>query len=96
MGQVRRVFDRRLGRKVALKQLRPDMDGGARQRQRFIQEAQIQSALKHPNILEVRDVREANGRLFIVSEYVDGRTLGEVIDMRQQLRALVAGSLAEG
>jgi eukaryotic-like serine/threonine-protein kinase len=77
MGEVYLAEDTRLHRKVALKLLPAAFTSQPERVRRFRQEALAASALNHPNILTVYDVGESDGRHFIVTEYVEGRTLRE-------------------
>lgn len=78
MGVVYRARDHRLQRIVALKVLsNPAPDEAARQQ--LITEALATSALNHAHICVVHDVGESDGRPFIVMEFVDGRSLAELI-----------------
>src|SRR5262245_20871395 len=79
MGEVYRACDVRLDRPVAIKILRPEITGDLDRTQRFIHEAKAASALNHPTIVTVYDIGETDGTDFIVMEYVDGQTLGELI-----------------
>jgi serine/threonine protein kinase len=94
MGEVYRARDTRLERQVALKFLDdPDFD-------RVVREARAASALNHPNIVTIYDIGEAGGRRFIVMEFVNGRTLRQLLDTREAaprfapLAAQVAQALA--
>ena len=79
MGEVYRARDTRLGREVAIKVLPADAAGDGESRTRFEQEARAASALNHPNILTVYDIGDSDGSLFIAMEYVEGRTLRELL-----------------
>jgi eukaryotic-like serine/threonine-protein kinase len=74
MSDVYRAFDARLGRDVVLKLL-PLALAGPEQRARLDREARTLSALNHPHIVSIHDVGEAEGRAFLVTEYVQGVTL---------------------
>ena len=74
MGTVHRALDMRLNRPVAIKFLSSEL-ADASARRRFQREAQMASALNHPHILTVHDAGEWGGRLYLVTEYVDGGTL---------------------
>jgi len=74
MGEVYRALDVRLHREVAIKVL-PDNLGG--DRERFQREVRAASSLTNPHICAVYDVGEADGRLFLVMELVEGPTLRE-------------------
>ena len=79
MGEVYRAKDARLGREAAIKVLPADLAGDAERRARFEQEARAASALNHPNILTVYDIGDSESGLYIAMEYVDGRTLRELV-----------------
>ncbi|PCC71904.1 serine/threonine protein kinase [Nannocystis exedens] len=80
MGVVERAEDVDIGRPVAIKRLLPEAShplGVAR----FVGEVRIVGALEHPNVVPIHDVGlDAEGRYFFVMKYVEGQTLGEVID----------------
>src|ERR1043165_5661771 len=77
LGTVYLAKDARLGRRVALKVLPERFASDEELVRRFEQEARTASALNHPNIITVHEIGEAEGRRFIVTEYVEGRTLRE-------------------
>jgi serine/threonine protein kinase/tetratricopeptide (TPR) repeat protein len=79
MGTVYLAKDARLGRRVALKILPAHFARDEELVRRFEQEARAASALNHPNILTVHEIGEDAGRLFIVTEFVEGRTLRELM-----------------
>ena len=63
MGAVYRAEDVRLGRKVALKLLVPELAESERFRERFFRESQIAASLDHPHIVPIYAAGEAEGRL---------------------------------
>jgi serine/threonine protein kinase len=79
MGVVYKARDSRLERLVAIKVLPESRASDAERRARFIQEAKAASALNHPNIVTIHEVGEQDGRTFIVMEFVDGKSLNELI-----------------
>ena len=79
MGVVYRARDTHLGRIVALKVLPPDKVSDPDRKQRFVQEAKAASALNHPGIVTVHDIRSHDNVDFIVMEYVEGKTLERMI-----------------
>ena len=79
MGRVYLALDTRLKRPVALKLLPPSFSEDAEWIRRFQQEALAVSALNHPNIITIHEIGDSDGLRFIVTEFVDGETLGEII-----------------
>jgi tetratricopeptide (TPR) repeat protein/predicted Ser/Thr protein kinase/DNA polymerase III delta prime subunit len=78
MGTVFLAHDTTLRRKVAIKIL--ESPGSADvAHERLLHEARSASALNHPNICTVYEVAEAGGLAFIAMEYVEGRTLSEIV-----------------
>jgi eukaryotic-like serine/threonine-protein kinase len=82
MGVVYKARDTRLDRLVAIKVLPSDKVDDPERRRRFIAEAKAASALNHPNIVTIHEVAAAAGVHFIVMEYVEGRTLDNLIGPR--------------
>src|SRR5215470_11002994 len=80
MGTVFRACDTRLGRIVALKVLNGDLSSDPQRLMRFEQEARTVSALNHPNIVVIYDIGQIESRPYIVMEYVEGRTLREILN----------------
>ncbi len=83
MGVVYRAVDTRLGRRVALKVLRPGLVGDAERRRRFMQEARAASAVNHPAIAQIYDIEESGDVTFITMEYVDGSTVRNLVSRRE-------------
>jgi YVTN family beta-propeller protein len=75
MAVVYRAEDTRLGRKVALKLLTPQLADSEQFRQRFIRESRLAASLDHPNIVPIYEAGEADGQLFIAMRYVLGPDL---------------------
>ena len=82
MGEVYRAHDDRLNRQVALKVLSAERVANAERRLRFLQEAQLASALQHPNIVTIFDIGSAEGVEYLAMELVRGRTLDTLITHR--------------
>jgi eukaryotic-like serine/threonine-protein kinase len=80
MSSVYRANDRMLERKVALKILHSRLGDDDEYVERFRREARAVAQLAHPNIVTVIDRGEDGGRQFIVFEYIDGKTLKELVD----------------
>ena len=107
MGEVYVAEDPALGRRVALKVLPADSQGGADRRGRLLDEARAASGLNHPNIITVFDVGESDGQPFIAMELVQGealsrwargreRTPREIVAMVRQAAAGLAAAHAAG
>ena len=79
MGVVYKAHDAHLDRVVAIKFLSPDRVADPDRKQRFFQEARAASALNHPNIVTIHDIRSDTGIDFIVMEYVEGKTLDDLL-----------------
>ena len=81
MGEVRLVWDRVVGREVAMKVLLPERAGKARARERFLREAHVQGYLDHPSIVPVHEVGTLpTGEPFFTMKRVRGVTLLEVLE----------------
>jgi non-specific serine/threonine protein kinase len=75
MGVVYRAFDEALRRPVAIKVLPDAVTADVERRRRFVREAQSAAAVVHPNVAAVFEIGEAEGRVYIAMELVDGQTL---------------------
>jgi protein kinase-like protein len=84
MATVYRAHDRKLGRPVAIKLLADNLAGDDEIRRRFMREARLAAKLDHPNVVQVFDVGEEDGRPFIVMEHVDGGTLAHRLERRRR------------
>ena len=85
MANVYLAKDAILDRYVAIKVLRGDLAGDEKFVRRFQREALAASSLSHPNIVEMYDVGEDNGTYYIVMEYIQGKTLKQLIKKRGAL-----------
>ena len=101
MAEVHEGRDLRLGRRVAIKILRPDLAKDPTFQARFRREAQSAAALNHPNIVAVydtgQDTLSPEGDTgepvvvvpYIVMEYVDGMTLRQIVASGRRLLCLL-------
>lgn len=106
MGEVYLAQGTKLDREVALKFLPADVAANLERMRRFTREAKAASALNHPNIITIHEVGQSDSGEFIVTEFIDGRTLrqqmqtapmhlDEVLDISTQVaRALLAAHAA--
>lgn len=85
MANVYLGYDTILDRNVAIKVLRGDLSNDEKFVRRFQREALSASSLAHPNIVEMYDVGEDDGTYYIVMEYVEGKTLKQLIKKRGTL-----------
>ena len=79
MGEVYLAEDVRLGRRVAVKLLPDAVAARPAAIERFRQEARTASALNHPNIVTIHEIGEDHGRHYIVTEYVQGQTVRDLL-----------------
>lgn len=85
MANVYLAYDTILDRNVAVKILRGDLANDEKFVRRFQREAISASSLNHPNIVEMYDVGEDDGKYFIVMEYLEGQTLKSLVKRRGHL-----------
>ncbi|HPE14734.1 MAG TPA: Stk1 family PASTA domain-containing Ser/Thr kinase [Bacilli bacterium] len=85
MANVYLAQDAILDRLVAIKVLRGDLANDEKFVRRFQREALAASSLSHPNIVEMYDVGEDDGNYYIVMEFVEGKTLKQLIKKRDHL-----------
>jgi len=79
MGAVYKAEDTHLDRIVAIKVLPHEKLADEERKARFVQEAKAASSLNHPNIIVVHDIASDQGLDFMVMEYVEGKTLDQLI-----------------
>ncbi len=75
MGSVFAAYDEQLDRKIALKLLHPLESAQGAQLRRVLREAQAMARVSHPNVVQVYEVGETGGHIYIAMEYIDGVTL---------------------
>ncbi len=85
MANVYLGYDEILDRNVAIKVLRGDLSNDEKFVRRFQREALSASSLSHPNIVQMYDVGEDDGLYYIVMEYVEGKTLKQLLKRRGNL-----------
>lgn len=82
MGEVFLAEDTKLGRRVAIKFLNAERSRDETSLQRFVKEAKTASSLNHPNILVIHEIGDTEDGHYIVSEFVEGETLRDLINSR--------------
>ncbi len=87
MGTVYRAIDPAIERTVAIKTLNPDLpdENMAEVKERFLREAKSAGKLNHPNVVTVYDVGETGGIAYIAMEFLEGRSLRQVLDSGEPL-----------
>lgn len=80
MGRVYLARDTRLNRRVAIKVLSPERTNNPRAIARFQREARVGAQLQHENLVRIYDEGEANGRCYLVMEFIEGKTIGQMIN----------------
>ncbi len=88
LGRILRVFDRELGRELALKE---SLDDDRQAMRRFAHEALTTARLEHPSIVPVHDAgRDGQGELFYTMKLVSGVTLAEAVERAGTLQGRLA------
>jgi eukaryotic-like serine/threonine-protein kinase len=82
-GVVHRAFDTKLGRVVAIKVPRKEILESELDRERFVREARLAAALDHDNIVRVHEIGGTSDQPFIVSAFIEGRTLEKELAQRR-------------
>jgi tRNA A-37 threonylcarbamoyl transferase component Bud32 len=95
MAQVFRGTDRVLGRPVAIKVLDRRYRDDAKFQTRFRREAQASAGINHPNVVSIYDTGSEEGFHYIVMEYVDGETLGDILEREGTLPPRRAVAIAD-
>lgn len=102
MGKVFEAVDRETGKVVAIKLIQTRGAFDENLRMRFLTEARSVGGLRHPNIVELYDIGQAQGHLYLVMEYLEGRSLDklipsdEAVDFRFMLRIVSQAAKALG
>ena len=84
MGVVYAAYDEELDRKVAIKLVRDDLHEGTHGRSRMLREAQAMARVSHPNVVQVYEVGEFAGQIFLAMEFVKGTPLSEWVSAEER------------
>ncbi|MDE3046333.1 MAG: protein kinase [Verrucomicrobiota bacterium] len=79
MGEVFLAEDPALGRKVALKRIRPELQDNPTIRSRFLREAKVASSLTHPSIIPILSIQAESTEIYYTMPYVEGETLRQIL-----------------
>jgi eukaryotic-like serine/threonine-protein kinase len=79
MGCIEAAFDPVIGRRVAIKSLRPELRDDERATLKFAEEARITGQLEHPNVVPIYDLGESAEEPFIVMQLIHGKSLTQLL-----------------
>src|SRR5207247_5003934 len=96
MGVIFKATEVALRRSVALKVLPPEVGLSVRTAERFKREARMVADLDHPNIIPVYRVGQLGGVFFIAMKFIEGRSLGLILDTQGALPVPVALHVLRG
>ena len=82
MGRVYKVYDSRLAREVALKVLIWGESAASSQIERFHREARATAKLRHPNIVAIHDIGNAEGQNYFTMDFLSGASLRDILHQR--------------
>src|SRR5688572_24338422 len=85
MGDVYRAWDGELEQEVALKSIRPHVASDPRILARFRREAKLARRIKHVNVAQMYDIVEQNGQRYLAMEFIDGKSLKEIVSSKRSL-----------
>ena len=80
MGIVYEAVNKEIGKKVAIKKMKEELAINPREKKRFLEEARRVAELHHPNIVDIYDMFEESGNVYLVFEYVDGETVDNILN----------------
>jgi serine/threonine protein kinase len=87
MGVVYEGWDARLNRRVAVKTLWPALAQRSEARERFLREARAAASISHPNVTQIYDIGEEEGQVYFAMEYLEAKSLQEVLEEQGCLSA---------
>ena len=87
MGVVYEGWDARLNRRVAVKTLWPALAQRPEARERFLREARAAASISHPNVTQIYDIGEEGGQVYFAMEYLEAKSLQEILEEQGCLSA---------
>ena len=96
MGIVFEGMDTKLKRKVAIKQMREELKINIRAKRKFLEEAVRVAKLQHPNIVAVYDIVEEESEVYLIFEFIDGKTIDALLDKQGKFEATKTAEIAIG
>lgn len=81
-------------KRVAVKQLHPHLASDMRNVESFLDEARLLARLSHPNVIQVYDVGEEQGRYYVALEFVEGASLAQLLAAARQRGVLLSSEVA--
>jgi serine/threonine protein kinase len=99
MGVVYKARQQSLDRDVAIKVIKDEIASEPEYRDRFLREAKLAASVDHPNVVTVYDVRDEDGRLYLVMQWIDGTDLRRLLDSSGRItpkRAVTIGEQLAG
>lgn len=93
-GEVYTAVHQLIGRRAAVKFLRKEVSTEGNIISRFIEEARAVNGIRHPNIVDITDFGEHDGRHFLVMELLEGETVADAIEREGHFDELTAADIA--
>jgi len=93
MGIVYEAVDKTLDKKVAIKKMREELKINQREKKRFLREAKTVAKLHHPYIVDIYQIFEEKDDIYIVFEYIEGRSIEQILDEKGKLEIKEAMSI---
>ncbi|HJL17024.1 MAG TPA: HDOD domain-containing protein, partial [Sandaracinaceae bacterium LLY-WYZ-13_1] len=90
MGTVWYAEHQQIGRRVAIKVLHDELARAPEPVARFLREARAVNAIRHPNIVDITDLGDEDGLVYLVMELLEGETLGARLERDERLDVALA------
>lgn len=93
MGMVYKAYDLELGLSIAVKVMRPELAAEQQMMERFRRELVLARQVSHRNVVRIHDIASDAGRLFLTMDFIDGRSLNDILDKDGPLPPLRAAGI---